>query len=110
MYKKEEVTLGRAAEIAGMGIIEFKDVLRDRSIKIIVPKTSIDEIDMPSELLFLLHETEESFKEKVKLWTSIKLFEDKKLSLEQAAEFAGYSKMAFIEILGKSKVSIFNIP
>ena len=26
MYKKEEVTLGRAAEIAGMGVIEFKDV------------------------------------------------------------------------------------
>lgn len=36
------------------------------------------EIDLPSELLFLLRETEESFKEKVKLWTSIKLFEDKK--------------------------------
>lgn len=68
------------------------------------------EMDMPSELLFLLRETEESFKEKVKLWTSIKLFEDKKLSLEQAAEFAGYSKTAFIEILGKSKVSIFNYP
>lgn len=68
------------------------------------------EIDIPSELLFLLRETEESFKEKVRLWTSIKLFEDKKLSLEQAAEFAGYSKTAFIEILGKSKVSIFNYP
>ena len=68
------------------------------------------EIDMPSELLFLLRETEESFKEKVQLWTSIKLFEDKRLSLEQAAELAGYSKMAFIEILGKSKVSIFNYP
>ena len=65
---------------------------------------------MPSELLFLLREIEESFKEKVRLWTSIKLFEDKKLSLEQAAEFAGYSKTAFIEILGRSKVSIFNYP
>ena len=68
------------------------------------------EIDMPSELLFLLRETEESFKEKVKVWTSIKLFEDKKLSLDQAAEFAGYSKVAYIEILGKSRVSIFNYP
>jgi len=45
MYKKEEVTLGRAAEIAGMGVIVFRDVLRDRGIKIIVPKTSIDELD-----------------------------------------------------------------
>jgi hypothetical protein len=28
-----------------MGIIEFKDVLRDHGIKIIIPKTSIDELD-----------------------------------------------------------------
>jgi predicted HTH domain antitoxin len=68
------------------------------------------EIELPSELLFLLRETEESFKEKVKVWTSIKLFEDKKLSLDQAAEFAGYSKVAYIEILGKSRISIFNYP
>ena len=68
------------------------------------------EMDVPSELLFILRETEESFKEKVKLWTLIKLFEDGKLSLEQAAELAGYSKTAFIEILGKSRVSIFNYP
>ena len=45
MYKKEEVTLGRAAEIAGMGIIEFKEALKDRGIKIIVPKTSMDELN-----------------------------------------------------------------
>ncbi len=68
------------------------------------------ELELPSELLFLLRETEESFKEKVKVGTSIKLFEDKKLSLEQAADFAGYSKAAYIEILGKSRVSIFNYP
>jgi len=68
------------------------------------------EIDMPSELLFLLRETEEGFKEKVKLWLATKMFEEGKLSLEQAAELAGYSKTAFIEILGKSRVSIFNYP
>jgi len=65
---------------------------------------------MPSGLLFLLRETEEGFKEKVKLWLATKMFEEGKLSLEQAAEFAGYSKMAFSEILGKNKVSIFNYP
>jgi predicted HTH domain antitoxin len=68
------------------------------------------EIELPSKLLFLLRETEESFKEKGKVWTSIKLFEDKKLSLDQAAEFAGYSKVAYIEILGKSRIAIFNYP
>jgi predicted HTH domain antitoxin len=45
MYKKEEVTLGRAAEIAGMGLIEFKEALKDRGIKIKVPKTSMNALD-----------------------------------------------------------------
>jgi predicted HTH domain antitoxin len=37
-----------------------------------------------------------------------KLYELKKLSLGQAAEVAGYSKRAFIEVLGDYGVSIFN--
>jgi predicted HTH domain antitoxin len=34
MYKKEEVTLSKGAEIAGMNFAEFKDLLIDRGIKI----------------------------------------------------------------------------
>ncbi|MBI2583706.1 MAG: UPF0175 family protein [Candidatus Aenigmarchaeota archaeon] len=34
MYKKGNVSLGRAAEIADMNIVEFKEVLRDRGVKI----------------------------------------------------------------------------
>lgn len=36
------------------------------------------------------------------------LYQAGKLSLGQAAELAGYSKMAFTEVLGKYNVSIFN--
>ena len=39
-----------------------------------------------------------------------KLYESGKLSLGQAAELAGYSKVAFAEILGDYKVSIINYP
>lgn len=39
-----------------------------------------------------------------------KLYERGKLSLGQAAELAGVSKRAFIELLGKYGVSIFNYP
>lgn len=39
-----------------------------------------------------------------------RLYEDGKLSLGQAAEVAGLTKRAFIEILGKYKVSVFNYP
>jgi predicted HTH domain antitoxin len=37
-----------------------------------------------------------------------KLFETGRLSLGQAASLAGYSKRAFIEVLGKLGISIFN--
>ena len=39
-----------------------------------------------------------------------KLYESGKLSLGQAAELAGLSKIAFAEILGDYNVSIFNYP
>ena len=34
LYKSGEITLSRAAEIAGMNMFEFKDILKDRGIKI----------------------------------------------------------------------------
>ena len=45
LYKKGEVTLGKAAELAGISTIEFKDVLKDRGIKIKLPMESKKEID-----------------------------------------------------------------
>ena len=46
--------------------------------------------------------------EEAKLLLMIKLYETGKLSLGQAAKYAGYSKKAFMEILGKYGVSVFN--
>jgi len=37
-----------------------------------------------------------------------KLYERGKLSLGQAAELAGFSKRAFVEVLGSYDVSVFN--
>ena len=42
MYKKGGVSLGRAAEIADMSLGEFKQVLKDRGIKIIVESSKSD--------------------------------------------------------------------
>ncbi len=44
------------------------------------------------------------------LMLASKLYEKGKLSLGQAAELAGFSKRAFIEILGSYGVSVFNYP
>lgn len=37
MYDRGDVTLGKAAEVSGLNILEFKEVLRDRGMKIKVP-------------------------------------------------------------------------
>ena len=43
LYKMEKVSLGKAAEIAGMSVEEFKEVLMDRGIKITIsPDAEID--------------------------------------------------------------------
>ena len=45
-----------------------------------------------------------------KLLLAIKLYEIGRLSTGQAAEFAGYSKHTFMELLGKHGVPTFNYP
>ena len=39
---------------------------------------------------------------------SMKLYEVGRLSLEQAAELAGYSLRTFMELLGRQQVPVFN--
>ncbi len=45
--------------------------------------------------------------DEAKLLLAIKLYEVGKISLGQAAKIAGFSKRAFMEILGQYKVTIF---
>lgn len=48
--------------------------------------------------------------EEARLLLMVKLFETGRLSLGQAAKLAGYSKRAFIELLGKLRVPVFDYP
>lgn len=54
------------------------------------------------ELPFSLSEDE------AKLLLSIKLYEVGKISLGQAAKLAGFSKRAFIDVLGKHNLPVIN--
>jgi len=45
MYSSGEVSLGRAAELAGLSIFELKEILKARGIKIVVEAPSKEEID-----------------------------------------------------------------
>ncbi len=48
--------------------------------------------------------------EEARLLLMVKLFETGRLSLGQAAKLAGYSKRAFMELLGKLGVPVFDYP
>ena len=43
-----------------------------------------------------------------RLLLAVKLFEAGRISCGQAAEVAGYSKRAFMELLGRQQVPVFN--
>ncbi len=47
-------------------------------------------------------------KDEAQTMLAVKLYETERASLGQAAKLAGYSKRAFIEILGKYKVAVIN--
>ncbi len=47
-------------------------------------------------------------KDETQTLLAIKLYEMERVSLGQAAELAGYSKRAFMEILGKHNVPVIN--
>lgn len=48
--------------------------------------------------------------DEARLFLAMKLFQEAKISLGQAAITAGYSKRAFMEILGRHGVPIFDYP
>lgn len=60
--------------------------------------TNVLEVDLPPNLS----------EDEAKLLLAIKLYEVGKASLGQAAKLAGFSKRAFIEMLGHYKVPVFN--
>jgi predicted HTH domain antitoxin len=46
--------------------------------------------------------------DEAKLLLAVKLYEVRKASLGQAAKLAGFSKRAFIDVLGRYKVPVFD--
>lgn len=63
---------------------------------------------MPNTIELSLELPPSMTKDETQTLLAIKLYETERLSLGQAAELAGYSKRAFIEVLGHHRVPIFN--
>ena len=53
LYRKRAVSISRAAEIYGSNIEDFKELLKERGVKIEIPHIPIEEIDKEVESIFL---------------------------------------------------------
>jgi predicted HTH domain antitoxin len=47
--------------------------------------------------------------DEARLLLSIKLYEDQRISLGKAAEIAGYSKRAFMDVLSRKGIPVINV-
>ncbi len=56
LYKEGEVTLSKAAELADETTIEFKEILKDRGIRIVVPRKSKKELNKQVQKLKKIRE------------------------------------------------------
>lgn len=54
--------------------------------------------------------TKEELEQHIRLMAALKMFELGKLSSGKAAEFAGMSRVQFLETCGMYRVSVFNYP
>lgn len=65
-------------------------------------------VTIPSEILLSLRVENTEFASQMKVITAIKLYENHKLSIGQAAALAGMHEEDFIKLLGRNMISIFS--
>ncbi len=71
--------------------------------------TKIITIDLPSDILLSLNETENDLVRDIKISLAIRLYSLQKLSIGKAAELSGLSRFDFETQLSESGISISNL-
>jgi len=51
LYDRREISLSRGAEIAGLNLEDFKDLLLEKDVKIKVPEISSEELDEEVDMI-----------------------------------------------------------
>jgi predicted HTH domain antitoxin len=67
-------------------------------------------LNYPDNLEAAVQTTSEELQAQILLMAALKMFELGKLSSGKAAELAGLSRVEFLEMCGRYRVSIFNYP
>ena len=66
-------------------------------------------IDIPEDLLSALREQPAELSQEIRLLAALHYFKEKRLSLGQAARFAGLNRLAFLDALNARGVPAFDL-
>ena len=66
-------------------------------------------IEIPSDLLVTLNETEQELQERIKIALAVQLYVQEKLTIGKAAQIAGYSRLDFETMLSEQNIPISNL-
>ena len=75
-----------------------------------IQKQPLEYMEYPSGFELAVHMTKEEMEHHIRLMAALKMFELGKVSSGKAAEFAGMSRVEFLETCGRYHVSVFNYP
>ena len=91
LYRRGQLTLSKAAELAGSNLEEFKEVLRDQGISPTV-----------QDLAGVDWDTQEN----LRLSAAVELYRRGQMNLAKAADLAGLSRQAFVKTLKDAGVGV----
>lgn len=66
-------------------------------------------IDLPSDILLTINESEDELKSRIKTSLAIQLYRQQKVTIGKASQIAGVSRLEFESILSENQISISNL-
>ena len=66
-------------------------------------------IDLPSDILLTLNETENELKQNIKTSLAMRLYSQKRLTIGKAAQISGMSRFDFENLLAENNIPISNL-
>ena len=72
-------------------------------------KTITVPIDLPSDLLLILNESEQELKNHIQLTIAISLYQEERLTIGKAIQVSGLSRYEFERELAKRKIAVSNL-
>jgi predicted HTH domain antitoxin len=66
-------------------------------------------IEIPSDILLALNETEAEFEQRIKISIAIRLFKLQKLTIGKAAQLSGLPRFEFESLLSENEIPISNL-